>query len=195
MGTFISWMRSGSGWVRSPFGDLPRLQVDDTAVHQTWLILAGGIALVLSRASGAELESRFAAARQVHGLVRARLHKRRLPKPEPDLLRTALDEIANLADPMTKEAGRECLARCIERQAAKAGGLAPPSTSAAPSALSLAPASTQASTAIASSAAPVEPAAEDHQPTQIDLDLLFERSHRLRDAVAWARTTSFGPEG
>ena len=121
MATIISWVRATGGWLRSPFGDLPVLRADDPQVHQTWLILAGGIALILSRASKAELETRFNASRQVYALTRARLEKRRLPKPEPTLLRDALHEIANLADPMTKEAGRECLARTVERMARKSG--------------------------------------------------------------------------
>jgi hypothetical protein len=122
METIIRWVRAAGGWVRSPYGDLPSLRVEDTSVHQTWLILAGGIGLILSRASRSELEERFAAAREVYAIARTRLQKRRLPKPDLHLLRDALHEIANLADPMTKEAGRECLARAVERAAAKSKG-------------------------------------------------------------------------
>jgi hypothetical protein len=175
-------------------------------VHQTWLILAGGIALILSRASKAELETRFCAARQVYALTRARLEKRRLPKPEPTLLRDALHEIANLADPMTKEAGRECLARTVERLARKAGAALPASTgpaslqsTSAPPSSQVAPSqvtpSTQATQGTQSTqAAPAAVAADDHPATQIDLDLLFERSNKLRGTVAFARSTTFGQD-
>jgi len=193
MGSIISWVRATGGWVRSPYGNLPTLRVDDTPVHQTWLILAGGLGLILSRASRAELETRFAAARQVYAIVYARLNKRRLPKPEPTLLRDALQEIANLADPMTREAGRECLARCVERVVAKGRGGDAPSTSAASlnssqvtPAVSTHAASTQAATLV--------PPPEDHQVTQLDLDLLFERSNKLRGTVAFARSTINGAD-
>jgi hypothetical protein len=200
MATIISWVRATGGWLRSPFGDLPVLRADDPQVHQTWLILAGGIALILSRASKAELETRFFAARQIYALTRARLEKRRLPKPEPTLLRDALHEIANLADPMTKEAGRECLSRTVERMARKSGAALPASTgpaslqsTSAPPSSQVAPSQVTQSTH-GTQAAPALPPVEDHQATQIDLDLLFERSNKLRGTVAFARSTTFGQD-
>jgi hypothetical protein len=196
METIIRWVRATGGWVRSPFGDLPSLRAEDTSVHQTWLILAGGIGLILSRASRSEMEERFAAAREVYAIARARLQKRRLPKPDPHLLRDALHEIANLADPMTKEAGRECLARAVERAATKGKGAAP-ATTGGTSTLSTSsqalPTSQVLSTQAAALAAAPE-AAEEHHATQIDLDLLFERSNKLRHTVAWKRSTTFGPD-
>ncbi len=196
MGTIISWVRANGGWLRSPFGDLPMLRADDPQAHQTWLILTGGLALILSRASKAELETRFVAAREVYAIARGRLQKKRLPKPEPMLLRDALQEISNLADPMTREAGRECLARAVERIARKSSAPATVSAHTGPSSLqsSSAPLSSQAvSTQATTAAAPAEP--EEHQATQIDLDLLFERSNKLRGTVAFARSTTFGQDG
>jgi hypothetical protein len=197
METIIRWVRAAGGWVRSPYGDLPSLRVEDTSVHQTWLILAGGIGLILSRASRSELEERFAAAREVYAIARTRLQKRRLPKPDLHLLRDALHEIANLADPMTKEAGRECLARAVERAAAKSKGKG----AAAASGISTLSASSQVLTtsqaALTTEAAPLAPTpadAEEHHATKIDLDLLFERSNKLRHTVAWKRSTTFGPD-
>lgn len=184
MRNIISWVRATGGWIRSPFGDLPALRAEDSSAHQTWLILAGGIALVLSRASASELQSRYAAARQVYAIARARLHKSRLPKPDAELLRVALEEIGNLADPMTREAGRECLARCLER-AARSRPAAAAAAATAPSSLTASHLSTQATSASDE---------DDVAATQIDLDLLFERSNRLRGTVAWARSTTFGPD-
>lgn len=194
MGTIISWVRANSGWLRSPFGDLPVLRADDPQAHQTWLILAGGIALILSRASKGELETRFVASREVYEIARNRLHKKRLPKPEPTLLRDALQEIGNLADPMTREAGRECLARTVERIARKTGAPVALAAHTGPASLqsSSAPLSSHAASTQTTAAAPAAP--EDHQATQIDLDLLFERSNKLRGTVAWARSTTFGPD-
>jgi hypothetical protein len=193
MGSIIGWVRATRGWVRSPFGDLPLLRADDAMAHQTWLILAGGMALLLSRASGTELEERFAATRKVYAIARARLEKKRLPKPDAALLREALQEIANLADPMTKEAGRECLARVVERGARKGG--APSTVSSNP------PASTQSATAsLTTGQAPLAPAAAgeaaepEHEETRLDLDLLFERSNKLRGTVATKRSTPHGQD-
>jgi hypothetical protein len=193
MANIISWVRPSGGWVRSSYGDLPALRADDAAMHQTWLILAGGIALVLSRASRAEVEERFAAARQVYDIARARLAKRRLPKPDPDLLRDALQEIGHLADPMTREAGRECMVRCLERFLSKTrGATGAPTTSGAASSLqsTQTPSTQQQSTQLQTQLAPHD----EHEATQIDLDLLFERSNKLRGTVAWARTTTFGQD-
>lgn len=191
MGSIINWVRaSSSGWLRSPFGDLPTLRADDTPAHQTWLILAGGLGLILSRASKTELESRFVATHHVYRIARARLHKRRLPKPDPVLLRDALQEIANLADPMTREAGRECLARAVERQAAKGQ----PTAVASSLVSTVSTSQATASQAVPSTQQATVVVADEHQPTQIDLDLLFERSAKLRGAVAWARSTTFGQD-
>ena len=190
----MSWVRGSSGWERSPYGDLPSLRVDDTPAHQTWLILAGGIGLILSRASKAELSSRFAAARQVYAHAHGRLQKRRLPKPEPELLRDALQEIANLADPMTKEAGRECLARTVERQSGKARSKYSTPSAAAAGPLSSSPPTAANSSHVASTQTAAISTVEDNAATQIDLDLLFERSTKLRDAVAWRRSTTFGQD-
>jgi hypothetical protein len=194
MGSIIGWVRATRGWVRSPFGDLPRLRADDAMTHQTWLILAGGMALLLSRASSAELKERFAATRQVYAVARARLEKRRLPKPDAALLRDALREIANLADPMTREAGRECLARVVERGARKAG--APSDSSNPPASMQSAAASLttgQAPLAPAAGAAG-EPAEPEHAETRLDLYLLFARSSKLCGTVATARSTTFGQD-
>ena len=192
MGPIISWVRAAGGWVRSPFGDLPALRADDAMTHQTWLILAGGMALILSRASKAELETRYAATRQVYAVARARLDKKRLPKPDATLLRDALHEIANLADPMTKEAGRECLMRVVERLARKSGAPAPVSSNPPSSSQSTASQTTGQAPLTATAGAP-EPE-RDHAETQLDLDLLFERSNKLRGTVATARSTTFGPD-
>lgn len=203
MGTIISWVRGAGGWVRSPFGDLPMLRVDDAAVHQTWLILAGGMGLILSRASKSELETRFAATKQVYVIARNRLEKRKLPKPEPGLLRDALQEIANLTDPMTKEAGRECLARCVERAAKARAATAAPAAAAGAAQNSALPSqqsthSTQSTQSTQSTHSASTPdgteGTDDHEATRIDLDLLFERSNKLRGTVAWARSTTFGQD-
>jgi hypothetical protein len=206
MGTIISWMRATGGWVRSPFGDLPMLRVDDAAIHQTWLILAGGMGLILSRASRAELDSRFAAAQQVYVIARTRLQKKKLPKPEVELLRDALQEIANLADPMTKEAGRECLTRTVERAVKARGGVvsAELATGAAATTQQAALStqahahSTQVQSTVASHSTQTPHTSgttdPEHEATRIDLDLLFERSNKLRGTVAWARSTTFGQD-
>jgi hypothetical protein len=196
MQSIISWVRGTSGWEPSRYGELPRLRADDTQVHQTWLIFAGGLALILSRASRAELESRFAASRKVHAIAYGRLRKRRLPRPEPELLRNALREVSNLADPMTLEAGRECMLSLLERASGSRRGMASTSAGSLASSQVTSQANSAAAPLMAAAVAPPDagPATEQHEATQLDLDLLFERSNKLRGAVAWARNTTFGPD-
>ena len=91
---------------------------------------------------------------------------------------------------LTREAGRECLSRAVERQAAKGQPTAASSSIASTVSTSQA----AASQAVPSTQQATVVMADEHQPTQIDLDLLFERSAKLRGAVAWARSTTFGQD-
>jgi hypothetical protein len=177
----INWVRAG-GWVRSGYAGLPLLRPDDSPQHQTWLILAGGLALVLSRSSKAEIASRFASSRDLFRHLQRKLPSRGTPKPTTALVERVLREIASVADPMTQAAGRECLRIVAERTGVKPQRVVMPH--------SMSP-----STHGANGDSTVAPAHEnDNAATQINLDLLFERSNQLRQTVAWARTTTFGQD-
>ena len=89
---------------------------------------------------------------------------------------------------MTKEAGRECLMRVVERLARKSGAPAPVSSS--PPTSTTASLTTGQAPLTATAAAPER----EHAETQLDLDLLFERSNKLRGTVATARSTTFGQD-
>ena len=129
----MGW-RHKADWQSSSLARLPAIGDSSSRSERAWLILAGGLALILSRA-------------------------------------------AEVADPMTAAAAKACFAATLGRtppqqdpaRKAQTGGIANPGTS------------------------PISPDSSRHaETTKSSLELLFERSIRLRETVAWARTTTFG---
>lgn len=129
----MGW-RHKADWQSSSFARLPAAGGSSSRSERAWLILAGGLALILSRA-------------------------------------------AEVADPMTAAAAKAGFAATLGRtpprqdpaRNAQTGGIANPGTS------------------------PISPDSSRHaETTKSSLELLFEPSIRLRETVAWARTTTFG---
>lgn len=103
--------------------------------------------------------------------------KRQKVQGSPELMSDVVHEIAEVADPMTAAAAKAGFAATLGRtpprqdpaRNAQTGGIANPGTS------------------------PISPDSSRHaETTKSSLELLFERSIRLRETVAWARTTTFG---
>ena len=96
------------GFVRSQSFELPvRCDEGDDALQHCFA-LAGGLALILSRARPLEIEERFSASRELYLLLRDRLRKKCGADPGADLLNDVLHEIALVADPLTKASAQAC---------------------------------------------------------------------------------------
>lgn len=99
---------SDSQWIRSAFSDLPdpRTTAHSDRDQRHWLVLAGGLALILSRATDAELVGRFPATASLYQAIR------RGNPIDPNLVNDAMHEIVDVADPITKAAAKLCLHSC-----------------------------------------------------------------------------------
>lgn len=112
------WLSQGK-WSRSRFSDLPELKQDDSAELQNWCAAAGGMALILSRASSAELSQRFAATHDLYQLLRRRLREGQRIDAGATLVGEALHEIAGVADPLTKASLQSCFRYCLKQRPAR----------------------------------------------------------------------------
>jgi len=113
------WMGSRGAWFRSRFSDLPQLRADATSEVNHYCVVAGGLALILSRRPPRELASRFMASQELHQLLRCQLRGRGHAEPNAELLSEVMHEVATVADPSTRAALRTCLAaRCADKPGA-----------------------------------------------------------------------------
>lgn len=183
----MRWInKKATAWQRSEVADLPALRPGTTRALQNWLVLAGGLALVLSRATRDELDNRFHCSLYLYEQLRAKLREGKVTLSiGPDLVGETMHEITGVADPMTLAAGRACFAVCIAADRRRS----------VPGPVETAVRSLQSGTDQQGSQQQITgvPATRDETAsTQVNLDLLMERSSKLRSALAFARTTTFG---
>lgn len=175
----MQWIGSKGAWACSRYSELPELKYDVRSPAHHWCVVAGGLALILSRASGPELITRLRATQTLYELLRRRLRQGRRPGAGADLVSEVMHETTELADPMTRASLAECFRECI-----KHGGAGEDTV---PSSLP------------AQSAMPSRNSGRSsrHRSTQCDLEdavtvlsveVLGQRSHNLRQALATART-------
>lgn len=100
MQKLIRWTASRGHWSRSDFLGLPLLQLDADPGLQRWQVVAGGLALVLSRLAPGE-GARFMATGKLYNVLRRRLPRRAPITPSSELLNDVMHEIASVADPLT----------------------------------------------------------------------------------------------
>lgn len=176
----MQWIGSKGAWACSRYSDLPELKYDVRSPAHHWCVVAGGLALILSRASGPELLTRLRSTQTLFEHLRRRLRQGRRPGVSADLVSEVMHETTELADPMTRASLGECFRECI-----KQGGMAEDT---APSAL---PAHSTVLSRVSSRGS------SRHRSTQCDLEdavtvispeVLGQRSHNLRQALATART-------
>lgn len=178
--SLMQWVNSRGEWQRSRWS-LPELPRDADPVVQRWALVAGGLALILSRVSPSEQAARFAWTGQAYALIRHRLRQSRPVNASATLLGEVMHEVADVADPVTR-AGlqaffRDAALRAAEgRVAREEGGWVFPSSLVAASGTS------------GRSGSGMQ-GADDN--TTFSPDLLKERSQALRNSVAAARTTAF----
>lgn len=183
MRNFIQWIGSKGAWTRSEFSDLPALNPEVSASRDHWRVVAGGLALILSRASSTELATRFKSSAELYLLLRRSLEQGRRPDAGAHLVGDVMHEIEATADPMTKESVRACFNACVRHQRKGSTPSQPPSRS-----IFEGMTSTQWR---AASSQCTESVDQDDIPTQVCADVFVERSVNLRKTLATARTTGF----
>lgn len=176
MQQFMQWIGSKAVWSSSRFSDLPRLKFEEGSLAHHWCVVGGGLALILSRASDAERATRLTASAQLYEHVRSRLRQGLRPEPGGSLMAEVVHETTHLADPMTRASLGTCFRECLKQQGAAEDSRPAPVTLA--STTSIVP-SRRASSGLDDL---------DDMPTQINSELLHQRSRTLRHAVAAART-------
>jgi len=118
------WMGSRGAWFRSRYSDLPQLRADAASEVKHYCVIAGGLALILSRRPPRALAGRFMASQELYQLLRRQLRGRGHAAPSAELLSEVMHEVATVADPSTRAALRTCLAaRCVGTPAADRVGM------------------------------------------------------------------------
>lgn len=176
----MQWIGSKGAWACSRYSDLPELKYDVRSPAHHWCVVAGGLALILSRAGSGELSTRLRATGTLYELLRRRLRQGRRPGADASLVGEVMHETTELADPMTRASLAECFRECIKHSGA--------AEDTAPSALPV------QSTMLSRNSSR---STSRHRSTQCDLEdavtvisveVLGQRSHNLRQALATART-------
>lgn len=173
-------MRKLMNWAVGTQGDwsdsglaLPSLDVDADAGLQRWCVVAGGLALILSRVADAERAARFAHTHVLYVQVRRRLRQAQPVDASPELIGEVMHEVADVADPHT----RTCLKACFHA-AVREPSVALASVRAGESARS-SPSSSQ------------QRSGGDAAGASLTSVMLLERSAVLRRKLAEARGTGF----
>lgn len=179
MQRLMQWAGSQGNWTQSDFGGLPAVQTDAEPGLQRWQVVAGGLALLLSRVSASERAARFPASYRLYQGLRRRLRQGAVVDASPALLSDVMHEIAGVADTLTAQ----CLRACFEASRlpgnANAGGSAGPQDSRGTSRLQSQPRPSKRSA--------LAPEGRDSAPTDFIEDRLAERASVLRSALAAAR--------
>jgi hypothetical protein len=102
------------------YATLPDLRAfeDDEALRDHAL-LAGGLALLLSRCSPRMLERHFDNARRAHDRIREALARDELPRLSAAFLSDLAHEIAPFVDAATREAANRCMRAAARRAEAE----------------------------------------------------------------------------
>lgn len=192
MQQLLQWIGSKSAWNCSRFSDLPQLKHDQRSGAHHWCVVAGGLALILSRSSDAQRRAHFTSTEALYEMLRESLRQGRRPRAGAALVGDVMHEVAQVADPMTHASLGACFRECLKRDKSDVDGrifelstMAAPSTAAWPAFSRLVASSRMSAASRASTGLPDL----DDAPTVIPSDLLDERSHALRQAVANARTS------
>lgn len=108
-------------WKSSKFSDLPELWVDasETAAH--FLVVAGGLSLMLSRASENEVNKRLTCSSALHSLLRRELKEYGRSSASAELLNQVFHECGHLVDSATRSSLKACLEPRMQYDAARRG--------------------------------------------------------------------------
>ena len=118
MQRLMRWASSQGNWAPSDFAGLPAVQRDADRLLQRWQVVAGGLALVLSRASRTERAARFHAADRMYTGLRRRLRQGAFIDASTELIQDVMHEIAGVADVQTTQCLRACFDASLGRDEA-----------------------------------------------------------------------------
>ena len=111
-------VRSSPSWTPSEFGDLPALSVPASQQERDNLLLAGGLALLLSRCTPRITQRDFPNTLRAYKFLRVQLAAGQPVVLNARMLAELLHEIAGVADAATREAARRCFQRSLRANAA-----------------------------------------------------------------------------
>lgn len=100
-------------WSASRFSELPVLDGAADDIQLDYRLLAGGLALMLSRCSENSIARDFEASVQAHASLKSHLKSNAPVRLSAQLLMDLSHEIAQCADNATRMAARRCLARSM----------------------------------------------------------------------------------
>lgn len=178
----MKWAGAAGNWSASEL-QLPRLGRDADPALQRWCVVAGGLALVLSRLEPTQRAARFAQTERLYALIRQALGAAQPVRAAAELLGDVMHEIAEVGDPPT----RTCLKTCFQASLREPAAGGPPLGDGRPAANASALSSQERSTRRSTQHAQREAA-----DTSFNTNLLAERATALRRAVAAARGTGEG---
>ena len=112
----FSFLFSVRRWSRSDFPELPSLSELDAGPQLDCALIAGGLALVLSRCTPLAAARDFRASSLAYRSLRGRARRGRAVDLSPELLSDVCHEVAQHADATTRQA----LLRCLRRSSATA---------------------------------------------------------------------------
>lgn len=177
MEKLMRWAASQGHWLASEFLGLPKLQPEADPMVQRWLVVAGGLALLLSRLMPTERKVRYAATNRLYSQLRRRLRRgERLDAP-PELISDVMHEIAGVADPQTVQCLRACFQASLRPQV-RTGDEATQSELGHTSRLQSQPRPSRAT-----------PRWTDTLPTDFNEEKFNERAQELRSRIAAARSS------
>lgn len=105
----FEWLKPRGAWQRSRLFELPLLSDEVPANFKHWCALAGGLALVLSRAIEHEIAGRYHAMSAVFVEIRRSLEQGRAPTVRREQLMLGTHETDTVLDPLTRAACRACV--------------------------------------------------------------------------------------
>jgi hypothetical protein len=178
MRRFKQWLGSIGEWNNSQWA-LPEVDRDTELSVQRWTVVAGGLALVLSRLAPFERSARFARTQQAYTLIRRRLRQSLPVDASAELLSEVMHEVAEVCDPVTRRNLRACFRASVGGTSSDALEDTGEMSS---SMQSLGSSSGRRSTGTSRI---------DNAPTSINAEMLQERAKALRETIAAARSTGF----
>lgn len=98
-----------SAWETSTFSDIPSLPESASETIRHFCIVAGGLALILSRNRDAAIDRHYAHAAEMYALLGRELRKYGKTSANAELINNVMHEVAEVADPLTMASLKKCL--------------------------------------------------------------------------------------